>query len=260
MPDTSPPSFLKRSNGITIAYHATPGKSGGRIGLVFLAGFMSDMTGAKAMALESHCRSRGRAYVRFDYSGHGESSGAFTDGTLTSWLADTLAVIDELTAGPIVLVGSSMGGWIAPLAALQRRDRVRGLVGLAAAPDFTEDLLWDTLGEEARKTLEVEGVFHMESDYGDAPYPITMAMIEDGRNHLLLRGPVALSCPVRLIHGMRDPDVPAEMSIRLAERLTSEDVIVTLVKSGDHRLSGEADIERLLTTVEDLCQGLENSL
>jgi pimeloyl-ACP methyl ester carboxylesterase len=219
-----------------------------------MGGFKSDMTGSKAVALEAFCRSRGTAFVRFDYQGHGASSGRFEDGSIGLWAADALAAFDQLTEGPQIIVGSSMGGWIMLLTALARPDRVAGLVGIAVAPDFTEDLIWSTLGETDRNTLMETGVLYKPSDYG-APYAYTRHLIEDGRTHLLLRAPIALTCPVRLLHGMRDADVPWRTSQRVAERLTGDDVRITLVKDGDHRLSRDQDIALLCRTVGELLDG-----
>jgi len=243
--------IVTRGDGATIAYHRTPGAGPG---VVFLTGFRSDMTGAKAVALEAACRARGRAYLRFDYTGHGQSSGAFTDGTIGQWAADAVFAIEHLTEGPQVLVGSSMGGWIMLLAALTLGPRVAGLVGIAAAPDFTEDLIWQAADEATRETLRRDGVFFEPSAYSPEPTPITLKLIEEGRRHLLLQGPIALSCPVRLIHGMRDPDVPWQTALRLAERLESRDVELILVKDGDHRLSTDDDLERLARVVDELCR------
>ena len=245
------PSRLARPDGHTIAYRATPGK---RPGVVFMAGFMSDMTGTKAVALEDDCRGTGRAYVRFDYLGHGASSGRFVDGAIGRWADDAVAVIDAAAEGPQVLVGSSMGGWLMLLAALARPQRVCGLVGVAAAPDFTEDLFWATFDAGQRKTLMRDGIVHLPSDYGDEPTPITRALIEDGREHLVLRAPIPLACPVRLIHGMADADVPWRTSLTLAEKLASNDVEVTLVKDGGHRLSEPPDLARLCRAVADVCR------
>ncbi len=242
---------LERPGGHTIAYHATPGKSPG---VVFLGGFASDMTGTKATALEEHCRGEGRAYVRFDYLGHGASSGKFAQGTIGRWADDAVAVIDAATQGPQVLVGSSMGGWIMLLAALARPERVCGLVGVAAAPDFTEDLVWNTFDAAQRQALMRDGVVDLPSDYSGEPYPITRALIEDGREHLLLHGPIPVACPVRLIQGMNDADVPWETAFRIAEKLISDDVEVTLVKSGDHRLSEPDDLARLCRTLTQVCR------
>jgi len=256
------PAILARPDGSTIAYHKTPGRDGvdDRPGLVFLGGFMSDMTGTKASALEAFARERGQAFLRFDYSGHGASSGAFADGTIGRWAEDAVAALDALTEGPQILIGSSMGGWIMLLAALARPDRVAGLVGIAAAPDFTEDLIWASAGPEVRSAWERDGVYHQPSDYGDEPYPITLRLIEEGRQHLLLRDPIAIAGPVRLIHGMQDADVTWEISLRLAEALESRDVEVTLVKDGDHRLSESPDLARLFGTIARLSYQLSDGV
>ena len=213
---------------------------------------MSDMTGTKAMALESWAKNAGRAFLRFDYQGHGASSGRFEEGTIGLWAADAIAAFDALTEGPQVLVGSSMGGWIMLLTALARPERISALVGIAAAPDFTEDLMWPTFDEAARATLQRDGVLHQPSDYGDEPYTITLKLIEDGRQHLLLRKPLPITCPVRLIQGMADADVPWQTALRIAETLESDDVEVQLVKAGDHRLSTPEDLARLTATIEAL--------
>ncbi len=221
-------------------------------GIVFLGGFASDMTGTKAMALDAYCAATGRAFVRFDYSGHGQSSGKFTDGTIGAWRDDALAIIDQLTDGPQILIGSSMGGWLMLLAALSRPDRVHALIGLAAAPDFTEELMWQKMDSAMQAQLMREGRVEEPSAYSDQPYVITRALIEDGRKHLLLQAPIRIDRPVRLIHGQADEDVPFSVSLRLADRLTSDDVVVTLVKDGDHRLSRPQDIERLIMAIEEL--------
>ncbi len=213
---------------------------------------MSDMTGSKALALEEHCRKQGRAFLRFDYSGHGQSSGAFRDGTIGRWADDALDAIERLTEGPQILVGSSMGGWIMLLTALKLKHRVAGLIGIAAAPDFTEDLIGRELTEEQRQAVESAGFVNIPSDYGDEPYTITKALIEDGRDHLLLGGPIPLNGPVRLIHGLKDADVPWRTALRLQDALTSTDVEVTLVKDGDHRLSEPHDLARLTDSLDRL--------
>ena len=246
-------SQLARPDGNTIAYHATPGRGPG---VLFLGGFKSDMSGAKATALEAACRDENRRFVRFDYFGHGESSGQFVDGTIGRWLDDAIAVFDTLTDGPQVLVGSSMGGWIMLLLARARPDRVRGLVGIAAAPDFTEDLLWHAFDTEIRSALARDGIVAVPSDYEDAPYPISQTLIEEGRDHLVLRSPLNLRCPVRLIHGMADTAVPWDTSRKLAETLAGDDVELTLVKNGGHRLSEPADLSRLCRVVASLCDSL----
>ncbi len=222
-----PADRLVRPQGESLAYHSTAGRAPG---IIFLGGFVSDMTGTKATALESYARARGQAFLRFDYQGHGESSGRFEDGSIGLWAEDAIAAIDELTEGPQVLVGSSMGGWIMLLAALARPERVAALLGIAAAPDFTEDLMWQAFDDKRRETLKRDGVLYEPSDYDDEPYTITMKLIEEGRDHLLLRAPIPITCPVRLIHGTADPDVPWQTAIRLSEALDSDDVEVQLVK------------------------------
>lgn len=244
--EAAPPGILPREDGATIAYHRSPGRTPG---VVFLTGFKSDMTGDKARALESFCRERGRAYVRFDYFGHGASSGAFENGTIGRWTNDAVAVIDELTEGPQVLVGSSMGGWIMLLAALKRPERIAGLVGIASAPDFTEDLLMSMLTKAQRDGLARDGYVEIHNPYDEAPYRITQALIDDGRNHLLLGREIPLDCPVRLIHGYRDSDVPWQTSLRIAEKIRSADVVLQVIKNGEHRLSEPPDLERLCRTV-----------
>jgi pimeloyl-ACP methyl ester carboxylesterase len=254
-----PLRILARRDGTSIAYHRrAAGESGahgaGLPGIVFLGGFMSDMTGGKALALDAYAATHGRNFVRFDYLGHGTSSGRFEDGTIGRWAEDAIAVIDELTQGPQILVGSSMGGWIMLLAARARPDRIAGLVGIAAAPDFTETLMWNAFGPDIRETLCREGVYHQPSDYGEAPYPITMQLIEDGRRHLLMDRPIPIACPVRLIHGTADPDVPYTLSLELMEKLESDDVEVTLVKGGGHRLSEPHDLARMTGAVAMLSE------
>lgn len=237
-----------RGNGVRLAYALTPGRSPT---IVFLPGFRSDMTGDKATHLAGLCAARGQAMLRLDYSGHGASGGRFEDGSIGRWTDDALVLIDQLTSGKLVLIGSSMGGWIALLAALARPERIAGLIGIAAAPDFTERLMWQAMTPRQRETLLRDGVLHVPSEYGD-PYPITSRLIEDGRAHLLLDGPIALDCPVRLLHGQRDPDVPWETALRIAEHLGSADVRVILVKDGDHRLSRPADLSLLGETLAAL--------
>ncbi len=243
------PEFLHRDGAETIAYHRTPGKSPG---VIFLGGFMSDMTGTKATALEAWAQGAGRAFLRFDYTGHGCSGGRFTDGTISAWLEDACAVLDELTSGPQILVGSSMGGWIALHLALCRPDRVAGLVGIAAAPDFV-DWMWEELGEEGRRCIEEEGVYRQPSAYSEEPYEITRALIEDGRKMKLLNGPsLDIRCPVRLLQGMRDPDVPWRHALKIAEKITHDDVRVHFFKGGDHRLSGPEELAFLMRVLEDM--------
>jgi pimeloyl-ACP methyl ester carboxylesterase len=227
---------------------------GAQPGIVFLPGFRSDMQGSKAVALRDHCAARGRAFLRFDYSGHGESEGRFEDGTIGQWAADAIAVFDALTEGPQVLVGSSMGGWIALLLARARPERVAALVGIAPAPDFTGKLMWPAFGEAERAEIMQRGVLHLPSQYGE-PTPVTRALIEDGGRHNLLDAPIPLRCPVRILHGMRDPDVPWQHALRLVEALESEDVRLHLIKDGDHRLSRPEDLALLAETLDQLLAG-----
>ncbi len=236
-------------NNHKLAYNKLAGKGPT---VVFFPGFMSDMEGAKALALENFCRSRGQAYVRFDYSGHGQSSGEFTDGTIGAWKADALAIIDQMTDGELLLVGSSMGGWIGLLCALARRTRVRAFVGLAAAPDFTRELCWNRYSDAVKDTLRRDGVYYEPCDYGDDPYPMTMTLLEEGDDHLLLNKEIPLTCPVRLIQGQQDPDVPWATAQRISDRLLSDDVVISYVKSGDHRLSTDADLKRLCQIVKEV--------
>ena len=223
-------------------------------GIVFLGGFKSDMTGTKASTLDEFCHARRLGFLRFDYSGHGASSGDFRDGTISRWFADALAILDRLTEGPQILVGSSMGGWIMLLVALARPDRIKGLVGMAPAPDFTEALIWAELSDADRANLLRDGKLEQPSDYSADPYVITRALIEDGRHHLLLGGAIAIDAPVRLLHGLADRDVPHTMSLRLQEKLSAQDVVVTLIKDGDHRLSRAEDLARLCAAVDELVQ------
>lgn len=228
--EDAPPLHLDRGEGIRIAYHRV---TGAPPTVVFLGGYASDMTGTKARYLDAWCRARGQAYLRFDYQGHGASSGRFEDGTIGTWRDDALAAIRTLTAGPLVLVGSSMGGWIMLLAALAVPERVRALVGVAAAPDFTEDLAGARLSPK---------------------------LIEDGRRHVVLRAPIPLACPVRLLHGLEDTDVPWKTSLRLARALASRDVILTLLKGGDHRLSEPHELGLLGATLAGLSMTRESGL
>ena len=245
----STPANLARKDGATIAYHRTVGSNPG---VVFLGGFRSDMTGTKALYLTDYCRRRGRAYVRFDYFGHGASSGDAELGTIGRWAQDAIAVLDSLTEGQQILVGSSMGGWIMLLAALARPSRIHALVGIAAAPDFTEDLILARLDPEQQEHLRDTGAVKLPSEYNPAGYTHRLSLFEDGRRHLVMRQVIDLECPVRLLHGMSDTSVPFQTSLALAERLATRDVVVTLIKDGDHRLSRDADLERLGRTLDEL--------
>ncbi len=247
------PKILSRPDGGDIAYHAHPGATPGVMpGVMFCGGFKSDMTGSKALAFEEFCTARGQAFIRFDYSGHGSSAGDFTDGTIGAWADDAIAVLDEVAQGPQILVGSSMGGWLMVLAALARPGRVAGLVGISSAPDFTETLIWGRMDQGERQTLAQDGVITQPNDYGDEPYPITMGLIEDGREHLVLGSSIPIPCPVRLFHGMADADVPWRVSAKLARRLQSDDVALSLVKDADHRFARPEDLARICHAIEEL--------
>ena len=240
--------MLDRGDGIALAYALSPGAVPT---VVFLPGFMSDMTGEKALAVEAFCRARGQACLRLDYSGHGASGGAFEDGTIGRWCEDALFLIDTLTEGPLVVIGSSMGGWIALLVALARPARVVGLIGIAAAPDFTETLIWEAMAPPERAALLRDGVLRVPSAYGGEQI-VTRALIEDGRTRLLLGAPIAIACPVRLLQGIDDPDVPWETACKLSAALVARDVRVSLIKDGDHRLSRPQDIALLCATLAAL--------
>jgi pimeloyl-ACP methyl ester carboxylesterase len=235
-----------REDGETIAYLRRGGKSPG---VLWLGGFRSDMTGTKAQALDRWAEACGRAYLRFDYSGHGASSGEFRNGTITRWRDDALAVLDRLCDGPQVLVGSSMGAWIALLTASARLEKVAALLLIAPAADFTEALMWERMTPAIRREIMERGEWLRPSSYGDGPYPITRALIEDGRRHLLLDAPILIDCPVHIIQGMQDPDVPWQHALKLVEKLSGNPVI-TLIKEGDHRLSTSADIARITDALD----------
>lgn len=241
---------LERPDGERIAWRRVEGRGPT---VVWLGGFRSDMAGAKAQALADWAMAAGRAFVRFDYLGHGESSGDFQrKGTITRWREDALAVLDELVDGPAALVGSSMGGWIACLAAMARPERVQAMVLVAPAADFTEKLMAPEIPPDGRAALAADGVWLRPSDYGD-PYPISRALLEDGaRWSILGPEPVPIEVPVRILQGGADPDVPWRHALELALAIKGDDVVFTLIKDGDHRLSRPQDIERLIAAVEAL--------
>ena len=214
------------------------------------------MTGTKALFLEDYCHRRGLAYVRFDYFAHGRSGGDFAAATISRWRDDAVAVVDSLTTDRQILIGSSMGGWIMLLAALARPQRIAGLVGIAGAPDFTEEQLWPRLSPAQRREIAEKGSVVLPSEFDPTGYLYTNRLIEDGKHHLLLGAPIPLDVPVRLLHGLADPSVPWQMSLRLAERLAARDVAVTLVKGGDHRLSTPSDLARLAQTLDALIASL----
>lgn len=242
------PQYLETDAGRRLAYHKFSGR---RTGVVFLGGLRSDMTGSKALHLEAWARRSGREFLRFDYSGHGESSGVFTDGCIGDWAEDAMAAIDALTEGPQVIVGSSMGGWISLLMAKHRPDRVAGLVTIAAAPDFTENGYWKVWDADKRRALMEEGQVALPSEYGDAMV-ITRRMIEDGRDHLVLDAPLRIEVPVRMLQGTADVDVTMDVALGLLEHVEGADVRLELVKGADHRFSDEACLETITRAVEEV--------
>lgn len=247
MEKNAEPTFLTTPEKRRIAYHLSPG-AGPTV--VFLGGLKSDMGGTKAVFLERWARDSGRAFLRFDYSGHGESDGAFTDGCIGDWFSDASAALG-LIDGPLVLVGSSMGGWISLLCARAMPDRIAGLVTIAAAPDFTEDSMWAGFDASQRKALDETGQVALPSDYGE-PYIITRRMIEDGRKNLVLRDPLALPCPTRFLQGTADADVDMSVALRLLDHATGPDLRLTLVDGADHRFSDEACLSLIVQMVEEV--------
>jgi len=243
--------YLKTGAGRRIAYHLTPGQGPG---VVFLGGFKSDMEGTKALFLQDWAQQQGRAFLRFDYSGHGQSSGVFSDGAIGDWFEDALAASTGLTEGPQILVGSSMGGWIALLLAREISARIAGLVGIAAAPDFTEDSMWAGFSEAQRAEL-AQGQVALPSDYSDEPYIITRRLIEEGRTRLVLRKPLKLPFPVRLLQGTADTDVSPDVALRLLDHAESDDIRLTLVKGADHRFSSAACLAMITSAIHEIAPG-----
>lgn len=237
--------------GVTLAYRKVEARDDSLPGVVFCGGFMSDMSGTKASFLEERCRERGQAYLRFDYTGHGQSSGKFTDGTIGSWTQDALDTIDRMTSGPQIVIGSSMGGWIALLVALKRPDRAAGVIGIAAAPDFTDETYHTTFTDENRAELAEKGVTYVPSDYGD-PYPFSRTLIEEARDHFLLSGPIDITCPVRLIYSKTDDVVPWEKAEAIRTALASDDVAIHYIPDGDHRISRPQDLALIDETINEL--------
>lgn len=244
--------------GVRLAYRRSAGQPG-KAGVVWMGGFHSDMLGEKATSLHESCRAAGRAFVRFDYLGHGESGGRFEDGTIGRWRWDALAVLDKLTEGPVVVVGSSMGGWMALLAVLARPERVKALVLLAPAPDFTDALMWASFDDSQKRHIMEQGFWTRPSPYDPAGYPITKMLIEEGREWNVLGGEIGIDVPVRILQGGLDTDVPWTHSLDLADKLKSKDVVWSLIKDGDHRLSRPQDIARMIATVLDAADQIDAS-
>jgi pimeloyl-ACP methyl ester carboxylesterase len=254
------PVFIDVGVGPSARTIAVRARDGQGPGLFWLGGFKSDMQGTKALALDAWAAEHGRASVRFDYSGHGESGGDFAEGTIGRWLEESLAVFERFCEGPQVVIGSSMGGWMALLLAREIRKRqekgkasIAGLVLIAPAPDFTEELMWKNFPAKVKQEIETKGVWLRPSEYGDgSPYPITRNLIEEGRNHLLLGSAIDVGCPIRILQGAQDPDVPWQHAFALTHRLPADDVVLTLIQDGDHRLSRPQDIARMLAAVAEM--------
>jgi len=242
-------NYLKTIAGVSIAYEKIPGKSPG---VIFCSGFMSDMQSTKALIIEKFCHALGCSYVRFDYRGCGQSSGKFVDGTIGSWVEDTLAVVDQVTEGPQIIIGSSMGGWIALLAALARKEKIMAFIGIAPAPDFTEDLVWEKLTDVHKAQLLTEGMVIEPSPYGES-YIITKQLIEEARNHFLSDKLIPLNIPIRILQGMQDEEVPWQRTLKVVEKFESKDVRTTLIKDGNHRLVREQDLALLEQVLIDCC-------
>lgn len=239
---------LKLSDGSNLAYSFREGRAPG---VLFLGGFMSDMTGTKASFLDEFCKQHGQAYLRFDYFGHGQSSGDFLDGTITRWKNDAIEIIDKLTTGPQIVVGSSMGGWIMLLLAKERPERIKALIGVAAAPDFVKTLVWDQLTAKQQEEVNTLGVSYIPVQYQEKPCPITKKFIEDGPKNNVFGSELNIECPVRLLHGMQDKEVPYSYSLNLIKCLTSKDARLNLLKEGDHRLNSEEYLQLMGKTIAE---------
>lgn len=244
----SKPDYLESNTGDRIAYHHS---SGAAPGILFCGGFRSDMTGSKALHLESWCQANAHQFTRFDYMGHGQSSGEFTQGTISRWVQNAQDILDHVTTGPQIIIGSSMGGWIMLRLAQLRAERLHGLIGIAPAPDFTDKMTKEKMTDEDRATLARDGVLYRPSDYGD-PYPITAHLLEDGANNLVLEEGMEVAVPVRILQGMADSDVPWLHAIDTANAIRSDDVQIHFLKDGDHRMSSPAQLELLVCTIGQL--------
>jgi pimeloyl-ACP methyl ester carboxylesterase len=248
----SAPAFLETPQGRKIAYHRSEGIGPG---LVFLGGFKSDMEGTKAVHLEAWAKAQGRAFLRFDYSGHGQSSEAFTDGSIGDWAEDAFQAISQLTSGPQILVGSSMGGWISLLLTKRMPERIAGLVTIAAAPDFTEDSMWAGFSEAQKAELEASCQVALPSDYGE-PYIITKRLIEEGRKTLVLRDPLSLPFPTRFLQGTADADVDMSVALRLLDHADGDDMRLVLLKGGDHRFSDPEALQLIEDAINNVLSRL----
>ncbi len=243
--DVNSIEYLMCDDGSRLAYQKIRGRSPG---IIFLSGFMSDMNGTKASYLANEFSQLGQSFVRFDYAGHGKSSGRFEEGTIGRWKEDALRILDKVTEGPQILVGSSMGGWLMTLVARERKERITGMVGISSAPDFTASIM-EQLKPEYKNDLMNTGKCQIPSDYSEGPYIITKSLIDDGQKQQVLNGPIPIYCPVRLLHGTLDKDVPWQSSLKLMDCLKSADARLTLIKDADHRLSTESNLNLIFKTI-----------
>ncbi len=242
---------IYHANSDQIAYRKTEGvHSDQKPGIVFLGGSQSDMNATKAVAIEKYCQKNDRSCIVFDYYGHGQSSGVYEKGTIGQWLKDTLAVIDQLTSGPLILVGSSLGGWLMFLACLERSERIAKLIGISAAPDFTHTLMWPALSDEQKHEIDIKGLIKIPSGRPDSPYIISKQLIESGKKHLILGEDINVTCPVHLFQGMQDHEVPADYPVRIAQKLKSDDVKITIVKNASHGFSKPEHIDLIIKAIE----------
>lgn len=243
------PKFFNEGSRARIAYQKMPGSSPG---IIFLGGFMSDMSGTKATEIYKFCKKTKKSFIRFDYLGHGESSGNFEDGTIGKWKNNAISILDHLTKGPQILIGSSMGAWIMMLVAKARPKRIHALMGLASAPDFTKKLLLKTFSKTQLTKLKNEGQIKVNSEYNEKPYLITSNLINESEEHCVLGKKIKINRPIRLLHGLKDKDVPPLFSLRLSNNIASKDLTVTFIKNGDHRLSDKNSLKQILDTLEAL--------
>ena len=245
-------NFHKPDQNRKIAYKKINGKLSNKTGIMFLGGLASNMEGTKANHLEKWCQSIENSYIRFDYTGHGQSNGEFTDGSIEAWYQDALTVLDDLTCGKQILVGSSMGGWIALLLAKNRPNKIHSIIGIAAAPDFTEDLMWNNFSEEEKKKIRNEGVLLQNSEYSDEPYKISRNLIFNSKNCLVLRDELELNFPVRLLQGTDDKDVPVNTSIKLINHILCKDAKLEIIKGADHSFSSDKCLELITNNLQEL--------
>jgi pimeloyl-ACP methyl ester carboxylesterase len=249
-----PANYYNTPQGRKIAYYQTSGEG---IGVVFLGGFKSDMAGTKAVFLQDWARKNNRPFLRFDYSGHGESSEEFVNGCIGDWKQDAIEIISSLTQGPQILVGSSMGGWISLILCKEIPNKICGLVGIAAAPDFTEDSMWASFTKIQQDQIEKNGYLELPSEYDDGPYIITKKLIMDGRNQLVLKNPLKINFPCRFLQGTADQDVDISVALNLINHIKGSDIRLTLVKDVDHRFSNPSNLNLIIKTIHSVTKAAE---